>query len=78
MAQCQVYGDAMKNYCKRIIELRKENSYTQQFVADYLKIDRSNYSKYELGKLELSIDLLIALAKLYKVTTDYILGLTDF
>lgn len=67
-----------KNYCKRMLELRKEKSYTQKFVADYLKIDRSNYSKYELGKLEISIDILIALSKLYKVSTDYILCLTDY
>lgn len=68
----------MKEYCARLIELRKEYSYTQQYVADYLKIDRSNYSKYELGKLEPSIEMLIALSKLYSVTVDYILGLVDY
>lgn len=68
----------MKEYCARLVELRKEHSYTQQFVADYLKIDRSNYSKYELGKLEPNIDMLIALSKLYNVSVDYILGLTDY
>lgn len=68
----------IKNYCKRLIELRKENNYTQQYVAEYLKIDRSNYSKYELGKLEISIEMLIKLAKLYNVSTDYILCLTDY
>ena len=30
----------------------------RQIVADFLKIDRSNYSKYELGKLELSAEML--------------------
>lgn len=64
-------------YQKIIIKLRKEEGLTQQQVADYLKIDRSNYSKYELGKLELSIPMLIALSKLYRVSTDYILGLED-
>lgn len=63
---------------KRLVELRKENGFTQQYVADYLKIDRSNYSKYELGKLEINIEMLIALSKLYKVSTDYILGLTNY
>ena len=64
-------------YCKNLIELRKHAGYTQQQVADFLNIDRSNYSKYELGKLEISITMLIALSKLYKVSTDYILGLED-
>ena len=68
----------MQNYCARLIELRKENSYTQEYVASYLKIDRSNYSKYELGKLEPNIDMLIALSKLYKVSTDYLLCITDY
>ena len=67
-----------KLYCKRIKELRINNNYTQQFVADYLKIDRSNYSKYELGKLDLNPDMIIALTKLYNVSSDYILGLVNF
>ena len=68
----------MKKYCARMIELRKENEYTQQYVADYLKIDRSNYSKYELGKLEINVDMLVALADLYNTSTDYILGRVDY
>lgn len=68
----------MKDYCAKLIELRKENNYTQQYVANYLKIDRSNYSKYELGKLEINPEMLIALSKLYDVSTDYILGLEDY
>ena len=62
---------------KNLAELRKENGYTQQYGADYLQIDRSNYSKYELGKLEINVVMLVALAKLYNISTDYILGLED-
>jgi transcriptional regulator with XRE-family HTH domain len=68
----------MANISERLIELRKERGYTQQNVADYLKIDRSNYSKYELGKLEVNLDMLIALAKLYNVSTDFLLGLKNW
>ena len=68
----------MNNYCFRMIELRKSHSYTQQYVADYLKIDRSNYSKYELGKLEPNIYMLISLSKLYGVSVAYLLGLVDY
>ncbi len=57
--------------------LRKQNGYSQQFVADYLKIDRSNYSKYELGKLELNLTMLKSLCLLYNVSADYILGLKE-
>lgn len=62
----------------KIKQLRLDKKFTQQKVADYLEIDRSNYSKYELGKLEISIEMLIKLSQLYNVTTDYILGLSDF
>lgn len=68
----------MKNYSARLAELRKEHGFTQQYVADYLKIDRSNYSKYELGKLEPNIDMLILLSTLYDVSIDYIVGLKDY
>lgn len=69
----------MKNeiICKNLIELRTDANMTQQQIADYLEIDRSNYSKYELGKLTLSVDMLIKLAKLYNVSADYILGLEE-
>lgn len=62
---------------KKLKELRKEQNLTQQDVADILKIDRSNYSKYELGKLELNLTMLATLAKLFNVSADYILGLED-
>lgn len=67
----------IKKICKNFIDLRKNSHLTQQQVADYLEIDRSNYSKYELGILTISVEMLIKLAKLYKVSTDYILGLED-
>lgn len=62
---------------KRLLELRKDKGLTQQAVANMLGIDRSNYSKYELGKLEINIDMLRKLSKFYEVSTDYILGLED-
>ncbi len=71
-------GNNIMDICARMVELRKENGFTQQYVAEYLQIDRSNYSKYELGKLEINIHMVIALSKLYKVSTDYILCQTDY
>ena len=65
----------MEIVSKILVELRKEKGLTQQQVANYLKIDRSNYSKYERGKLEVSIYMLRDLAKLYGTPTDYLLGL---
>lgn len=67
----------MKTVFEKIKELRIEKGFSQKFVAEYLKIDRSNYSKYELGKLELSIEMLKQLCLLYNVSADFLLGLQE-
>ena len=64
------------NYMK-LRELREENCYTQNQIAEYLNIKQNTYSQYENEKRQLPIDVLIMLAKFYKVSTDYILGLED-
>ena len=61
----------------RIKELREENGLTQQAVAEFLNVKQNTYSQYENGKRQLSIDMLIKLAKFYKVSTDYILELEN-
>lgn len=61
----------------RIRDLREDNNLTQEEVARYLHIKQNTYSQYENGQRQLPLSCLIALAKLYKTSTDYILGLTD-
>ena len=61
----------------RLKDLREDNDLTQYDVAKYLHIKQNTYSQYENGQRQLPLSCLIALAKLYKTTTDYILGLTD-
>ena len=61
----------------RLKELREENGLSQKEVADFLSVKQNTYSQYETGKRQLPIDVLIKLAKFYKASTDYILGLED-
>ena len=61
----------------RLKELREENNLTQTQVAELLNVKQNTYSQYETEKRQLSIEILIKLAKLYKVSTDYILELED-
>ena len=61
----------------RIKDLREDHDLTQSDVADYLHIKQNTYSQYETGHRQLPLECLIALAKLYKTSTDYILGLTQ-
>ena len=64
-------------YLKRLKELREDNDLLQKQVAIALKITRQQYSLYETGERALPIDKLFILAKFYKTSADYILGLTD-
>ena len=61
----------------RIRDLREDRDLTQREIAEYLCIKQNTYSQYENGQRQLPIDFLIALAKYYNTSTDYILGLTD-
>ena len=61
----------------RLKDLREDRDLTQREIADYLHIKQNTYSQYENGQRQLPISCLIALARLYNTSTDYILGLTD-
>ena len=61
----------------RIRDLREDRDLTQKEIAEYLHIKQNTYSQYENGQRQIPIDMLIALAKYYRTSTDYILGLTE-
>ena len=61
----------------RIRDLREDSNLTQAEVAKYLHIKQNTYSQYETEQRQMPLSCLIALAKFYKTSTDYILGLTD-
>ena len=61
----------------RIKDLREDRDITQKEIAEYLHVKQNTYSQYENGQRQLPIECLIALARYYHVSTDYILGLTD-
>lgn len=57
--------------------MREDNDLTQKQLAEILHCSQQVYSNYELGQRDIPTAVLIALAKYYNVTTDYILGLCD-
>lgn len=61
----------------RIKDLRENHNLTQAEIAKYLHIKQNTYSQYENEQRQLPISCLIALARFYNTSTDYILGLTD-
>lgn len=66
-----------KSYIQIIRELREDSDRTQQEIADYLGTSQTMYARYERGANELPIRHLISLCKLYDVSADYILGLSQ-
>ena len=64
-------------YTERLKELREYHELTQEQVARAIGIKREQYRRYETGINEIKANHIIKFAKFYKVTSDYILGLTD-
>ena len=62
---------------KRIRDLREDHDLTQKEMARILSCSQQVYSNYELGQRDIPTDVLIKLARYYRVSTDYILGLTN-
>ena len=62
---------------QRIRDLREDNDLNQSEIGKILGIDRSVYGLYELGKRQFPLHQVIELAKFYKVSIDYLVGLTD-
>lgn len=65
------------DYIQRIRDLREDHEMTQQQVAVHLVTSQTMYARYERGANEMPIRHLITLCKLYNVSADYILGLTN-
>ncbi len=63
-------------YFRRLRDMREDHDMKQAEVADYLGIAQTVYSRYERGFQTIPVEHLIKLAKLYNVSTDYLLGLT--
>ena len=62
---------------ERLVELRLKNKLKQWQVANYCHVHRSTYSGYERGKTKIPVDVIISLSRLYQVSVDYLLGLTN-
>ena len=61
----------------RIRHLREDHDLHQEDIARLLHISQATYSRYESGALDIPSQSLITLAQYYKVSVDYLLGLTD-
>ncbi len=65
----------MVDFGNRIKVLRIRNNFTQAQLAQKLGLTKSVISAYETGLRLPSYDILIQLSRIFKVTTDYLLGI---
>lgn len=61
----------------RLREIREDRNYSQRDIARVLHVPQQNYSRYELGIVRMPIEKYVILAKFYRVSVDYLIGLTD-
>ncbi len=59
-----------------IRNLREDSDKKQIELVNYLNVKQTTYSKYELGKINIPIEIIIKLADYYDVSVDYLLGRT--
>lgn len=74
-------GSRMESY-NNLKKIRNQKNMTQSELCNELKkygcyVCRSTYSKYETGYRQIPSDILIFLSKCLKVSTDYILGISN-
>lgn len=62
-----------RGFGKRLQSARKALGITQEELAERLRIDRNHVTRMERGVRVCSIDLLVEMATLLDVSTDYLL-----
>ena len=68
----------MEKFIKRLKELRKEKGITQVQLAKATGLTSSAISSWENNTRVPNALAIIALAKFFEVTADYLLGISDF
>ncbi len=58
----------------KLIELRKENNWSQEDLAEKLDVSRQAISRWENGSALPDVQNILWLSKLFNVTTDYLLN----
>lgn len=61
----------------KIKDLREDHDYSQNFVSDYLGVNRSTYANWENGDNLIPLDIADKLSLLYNTTLSFLLGLSN-
>ncbi len=66
-----------QTFSQRLKDLREKNGFGQSRVAGLANVSKAAISAYENGLRQPSYDILIRLAAIFGVSTDYLLGVTN-
>ncbi len=61
----------------RIRDLRVDRGLTQARIAELPHVSQNTCSLYEIGVTRYPLEAVVALARYYNVSVDYLVGLTD-
>ena len=64
-------------FSERLKALRAERGWSQQEVADKVGLNKMTISQYENAKKKPSFEMIIALANIFNVDMNYLLGFSD-
>ena len=67
----------MSIFSERLVLARKKIGLTQQDMADCFNITRSAYSAWEIGRNEPPFSFILDFCRTYKISADYLIGLSD-
>lgn len=60
---------------KRVQALRDQNHHTQNELAELLDVPTRTYASWEREERSFPVDILVRIAQLYGVSSDYLLGM---
>lgn len=62
---------------QRIRDLREDHDLSQEQLAQYLNVHQTTYSSYEIGRLDVPVEVMGKLADFYGTSVDYLMGRTN-
>ena len=62
---------------RRIKDLREDADLSQKQISEIINMHKTTYARYETGQREIPLNIAVLLAKHYKVSLDYLAGLTN-
>lgn len=63
---------------KRLKSLRREKDITQPELAKELKVSKGAVGHWEAGTREPNLEMISQIARLFRVSVDYLMGVSDF